>query len=275
MKKSALVLLIILACTLISAAKDQIHLKSWTLEGQVDIYHPNNLWELINGAADSYLSYGFIELRAFEVSRNSLHFIVHVYDMGSPLSAFGIYRSENPPVSDSVKIGAETQFSDYLAVLLSGRYYVKVESIKGKVSDENSRSLIEEIHTFLGSQNDFPAELSLLPQEHVAPLSESYVLDSFLGVTELRNALMAFYQDRESRYRLFVMPNQDVDAFFQSLAQSWKRQQMGKGVPVYVRDIPYIGPVGISVRKGTLVGIVDLKDEGLMKKILLEWVEKD
>jgi len=37
-------------------------LESWTLVDSPQVYHPENLFEYINGAAESYISYGFKEL---------------------------------------------------------------------------------------------------------------------------------------------------------------------------------------------------------------------
>ena len=36
--------------------------KDWNLTVLPDVYTPGNLWDLINGAAESYLSYNFVDL---------------------------------------------------------------------------------------------------------------------------------------------------------------------------------------------------------------------
>ncbi|MCK5463933.1 MAG: hypothetical protein KAI95_12985, partial [Bacteroidales bacterium] len=36
--------------------------KNWNLTVLPDVYTPGNLWDLINGAAESYLSYDFVDL---------------------------------------------------------------------------------------------------------------------------------------------------------------------------------------------------------------------
>ncbi len=273
MKLIPLLLFLILPLALALNAAEPIQLKGWTLQGQMDVYEPDNLWELINGAADAYLSYGFKELKAFELTAGQLHYMVHIYDMGNPLSAFGIYRNENPPLDDSVAIGAETQFSDFLAVMFSGRYYVKVESIKGKVSEGNSRSLMEELYSVLGGGETFPAELALLPAEGKRPETEYYIRDNFLGVSELSNALFARYERDGLTFRRFVIPNQDPNAFLGVLPPSWSRTQMAENTEIYQREIPYIGLVGIMVHGGTLCGVVDIKDEVVMRQLLNEWRE--
>lgn len=275
MKSTAICLILLVAAVGIVYPDSAITLKNWKLDGEMERFAPDNLWELINGAADAYISYGFVGLRAFEVVNGALRFMVHIYDMAKPLWAFGIYRSENPPLATALKIGAESQFSDYLAVMLSGRYYVKIESIKGKAVAENCRSLMEEILAQLGGEDRFPDELNLLPRDHLLPQSEQYILEHFLGVTELGNALLGKYQEGEHSYRLFVMPNQDVDAFFADLPPEWKRMTIGKGEAFYLRQIPYIGPVGLSVHQGTLMGIVDVKDEKLLRRIFLEQLARN
>ncbi len=257
------------------AAADAVRLKSWIVEGDVENYQQDNLWELIDGAAETFLSYGFAELRAFECSMGTLRFMVHIYDMGSPLSAFGMYRSENPPVADSVRIGAEAQFSDYLAVMLTGRYYVKVETIKDKTVFENCGSLFEELVAFLGDEDGFPAELSLLPRKDMVPLSESYVHESFLGVTELHHVLFARYQSGETAYRRFVITGCDAGEFMKALPPTWKRSILENGLEVRIREIPYIGPAGLVIRNGKAYGVADVRDEVKARKILESWTGKN
>jgi hypothetical protein len=263
-------LLCLLLCALPLIAQQPLTLKAWTMDTPVETYQPRNLWELINGAADAFVSYGLIEMRAMECSQGDLRFSVHVYDMGSPLNAFGIYRTENPPLGDSHKLGAEAQFSDYLTVMLTGRYYVKVESIKGKTDEASSRSLLEELLGSLGGGSDWPPELGRLPSKGRLDESEFFVKTDFLGLSQLKDCLFARYREGELNYRLFIIPGHQPEAFLTTLPEGWKKESFGKKAYLYRIDLPYIGPVGITRVGDELLGIVDIKEESVMKRVLLE-----
>lgn len=275
MKRRTVSVAVMLLVALGLCAEAPLDLKAWRIDGQVDRYGPDNLWELIDGAADAFLAYGFQELRTFECLKEPLRFMVHIYDMGNPLSAFGMYRSENPPLPDSVPIGAETQFSDYLAVMLCGRHYVKVETIRDKASAENCRSLIEELHGALGGRSDLPAELSLLPGTDMLSKSAAYTRENFLGLAELMNALSAKYRCGETTYRRFVIPNQAAEPFLKSLPSNWRRCELRPAVPLLLCEIPYIGLVGITAYQGLAIGIVDIREEDRLRQILLDWLKAD
>jgi hypothetical protein len=260
----------ILVCALPLIAQQPLTLKTWTRDTPVETYQPGNLWELINGAADAFVSYGLVEMRAMECSQGDFRFSVHVYDMGTPLNAFGIYRTENPPLGDSKKLGAETQFSDYLAVMLTGRYYVKVESIKGKADEANTRSLLQELHENLEVKTEWPLELTRLPEKGRLEQSEFFVKTDFLGLSQLKDCLFARYREGELTYRLFIMPGHQPEPFLATLPDGWKKESFGEKAYLHHIDLPYIGPVGITRVGDELLGIVDIKEESVMKRVLLE-----
>ncbi|MEJ2628983.1 MAG: hypothetical protein P8078_10545, partial [bacterium] len=93
MKKIVIIFLIILPLTVLFSF-DFPSLPGWQQVGEVKMYHSDNLWEYINGAADHFISYGFEELTYGDISKDELTVTVNVYDMGSVLNAFGIYTSE-------------------------------------------------------------------------------------------------------------------------------------------------------------------------------------
>lgn len=274
MKRISLILALIISVCCAAAESDELRLKSWTIQGEVERYQTDNLWELINGAAEVILSYGFQDLRAFECSAGPLRFMVQVYRMESPLSAFGIYRSENPPLEDSFRIGAEAQFSDYLAVMLTGNCYVKVETIRDKAVYENCATLLEELCQALGGGDGFPDEFSLLPQTDMIPQSQGYIHENFLGVEELHHVLFARYRSGTAAYRLFVVTGCRAGAFMASLPGGWDQSGIEKKTQIRIREIPYIGPVALAVRGGIVSGIVDVRDRTLLAELFGNWMER-
>ena len=84
--------------------------ENWTLEFGIEHYTPDNLYEYINGEAELYNDYGFAEMITAYYTQSDggdAAIAVDIYDMGAPLSAFGIYSSYRRPGLDFDMIGTE------------------------------------------------------------------------------------------------------------------------------------------------------------------------
>jgi hypothetical protein len=59
----------------------------------VRLVNGQELFQLIDGAGEKYISYGFRQLARTDYRKTGTEFVVtaEVYDMGSPLGAFGQY----------------------------------------------------------------------------------------------------------------------------------------------------------------------------------------
>lgn len=92
----------VVACAGIRAESDvgtifsSAPIPEWKLEGQPYGYDARNLYEYINGAAEFFIAFGFIELTGANYAPVSGHndaVTVDVYNMGSKLNAFGLFQS--------------------------------------------------------------------------------------------------------------------------------------------------------------------------------------
>lgn len=68
----------------------------WTAVDQEYRYGREDLWEYINGAAELFLTYRFRDLVVADFEQGDGALTISLYDMGSPLDAFGIYETEKP-----------------------------------------------------------------------------------------------------------------------------------------------------------------------------------
>ena len=72
---------------------------AWTPSEAPRSFFPENLFEYIDGAAESYLSYEFRELLVVDLVKKGTEatLTLEIYDMGSPVNAFGIFGAERYP----------------------------------------------------------------------------------------------------------------------------------------------------------------------------------
>jgi hypothetical protein len=268
------ILLLLFNLPAVSSAGVFPEIKGWTPEGEANIKTPDDLWEYINGAAGLYLSYGFKVLRYCDFTRGDHLMTVDIYDMGSPLNAFGIYATERPGDVKPRSIGTEAVIiPPAYCLLLKDRFYIKVQMIKGDIDDDSLKTVLNSIDTSIKGSSSLPAELSLLPKQGRITRSESYVKEAYLGLDELNNVIFAGYTNPDGeKFRYFlVLPSQGEtpSSVWEKLAGRWNATTL-KGRPVLHRDIPYEGKIGIIQKENKLFGVSGISDADEMFKRLDE-----
>jgi len=69
----------------------------WSLDGRVESFDASNLYEKIDGAADQYLSFGFVRLDYASVAKAGEFVNMEVYDQGEFRNALGIFAAQRAP----------------------------------------------------------------------------------------------------------------------------------------------------------------------------------
>jgi hypothetical protein len=248
---------IVLSCQ--PAPQGFLDIGRWSPQGEPSSYGPDGLWEVINGAADTFLDYGFEELTTQQYSNGSVTVTVNAYDMGTPLNAYGIYRVEAPEGDLVVNAGLEAVVSPpYQCLLLKDRMYVKVEAFEGDIDEDTGRELAEGIANALPGSVELPPEVAALPAEGMVAGSARYTRRSLFALAELDEAVHASYVDDDgTEYRAFVLLPGSAgadDAQWEALAERWQVLDEG-GRTVLYREVPYEGFVGVARGSVGVVGV--------------------
>ncbi|MEN8164510.1 MAG: DUF6599 family protein, partial [Acidobacteriota bacterium] len=149
MKKLSYLFILFFAITPVFAV-DFPAIEGWEPSGEISTFTPDTLWEHINGAAETFLQYGFVVLKTSELSNEGVTVAVGIYEMGSPLNAFGIYRTERPDDAATVKIGGQALISaPYQALMVKDRFYIKVDVYDGEINDAGGQSMLKAISAAL------------------------------------------------------------------------------------------------------------------------------
>jgi hypothetical protein len=237
----------------------------WTCAVDSMVYTPENLWNIIDGAADAYLLYGFVDLRTGEYrSPDSVDVRAELYKHSSPPNAFGIYSQERKPEYSFIQIGTEGYSEDGVLNFLCGTYYVKLTShTTGPKGIAALRSVAETLVTYLHQENTLPRQLALLPSEGKIRRSESYIADSYLGYSFFRGAYVAQY-DSAGKVQLFVMAFESPAAaraalgrYMETLKVSSKQLQDGE----YSLADSNNGTIGVLLKSGYVCGVVNCENE--------------
>jgi hypothetical protein len=244
--------------------------EGWKSAGEVLTFGRDNLWEYINGAADAFLAYGFLGLNVADLSSGDLQVTVEVYDMGTPLNAFGIFRAEFPAGTEKLAVGAEAALvPPYQCLLLKDSRYVKIEVLDGEVTPESGKKFLQALSAALPGPDGLPKPVLELPAEGKVAGSEAYASSSFLGTGDLKGAVHATYKDDAGKeYKAFLLiPGEDETAeeLWSRLADRWQPVER-EGAPVLSKRIPYSGTAGLLRTSDGILGVAGMPDT----KALLE-----
>jgi len=177
--------------------------EDWHMREAPRTYTPANLYEYIDGNADLFLSYGFVDAAVGDYASSAGEGMpagqvedwisVDVYNMGTPLQAFGIFGAEKPVDVEPAALGAQGYASDGLIAFWKGQYYVKVSLVEGEDKDAAKR-LAEVAAERISAEPTMPAEIERLPVENRLPGSERYVKSGALGHKFLIEVVSADYK---------------------------------------------------------------------------------
>ena len=273
MKKLFVLLMILLACSTGLYGEEFPQIKGWTVNGDIITYKPDNLWKYIDGAANLYLEYNFKLLKLREFQKNDTIVMVEIYDMGSPIDAFGIYSTERPDDTDLLRIGTEAVVvPPYHALMLKNRFYVKVMIEQGELDQKNGEGILRDIAAFIPGKTDFPDELKLLPEKNRVPGSIKYATKGYMGLSEINNLVFADYKDpdgKEFRAFVLILPDKEkADETWKNLSEKWKSETQNNRTVLY-REVPYEGLIGVVKTNDRITGVSGLEKKADLLTILL------
>lgn len=182
----------------------------WKISSDPMFFESHNLWEYIDGQAEMYLQYGFQLVIAadYSIGGNPTALVIDVYQMESPVHAFGIYAAERSPEDRFIDVGAEGYLGENVLNFWKGPYYIKITSFHQ--SPETKEILLELSRAVAGRiPGDYaePVLFSIFPEENRTQKSERYIPQHFLGHSFLKNGYRVDYKLGENRYQLFLSDN--------------------------------------------------------------------
>jgi hypothetical protein len=170
------------------------------------VYLPDNLWDFINGAADTYLALGFVDLHVMEYKKGKETIKLEIYHHSNHTMAFGIYASERSPSFSYINIGSQGYIAGGAINFFKGDYYVKLRTYSSRPKTlQAEESLARRVADMLQGEIAMPALLSQFPVEGKLENEETYVNESVLGHEFLNKAFKAVYQVGNDNFSIFLM----------------------------------------------------------------------
>lgn len=229
------------------------------------VFVPDNLWDFINGAAETYLAYGFADLHIAEYKKGKNSIKLEIYRHSDNTMAFGIYSTERSPSFKYMKIGAQGYKADGAINFFKGNYYVKIRTnSKSEKTLQAAESLALRVAEMLEGSSDMPRILSLFPAGGKKANEEMYINESVLGHKFLSRAFKANYEAGPDNFSIFIFdcksPEEawkSAEAFMTSAGTDALESSSGK----YVIADGYNGTVFLAWKDNRMVVISGLSKD--------------
>ena len=186
-------------------------LPGWKSDGKVLSFNKDNLFEHIDGAAEFYFSFGFESLKVASWTNSGTELTIEVYDMVSPLNAWGIYSNEKSVKAQTVPVGLEGYGDATTFTFATGKFYVKMNGMQlEKVAGFSLKAVAEEFAKTLCAKPEYPKVVGLFPKENQLVNTCQYIPSEFMGLGFLGSAVRAKYNTGGEEIVLFVVEREDA-----------------------------------------------------------------
>ena len=272
----SIIFFLIISVNIIFSQEDlfpKIH--GWQLSEDNDVYDSNNLWDIIDGAADLFLEYSFVDLHIGSyINQDSIEVKVEIYRHNNSLNAFGIYSQERNPDYHFIKTGTQGYIAENILNFLDGVFYVKLSTYnKGNSGQEALKIIAKQLDLSLKQDNSFPKILNCFPEESKQLNTEKYTARNFLGYSFLNSATTALYKDG-NLFTLFII-NLETSNEADSTLKKFINAQDSKNISyieenVYKVDNKNNGLIVLAVEKNFIFGLINCPDQNISKKYIYE-----
>jgi len=179
----------------------------WQIADGPTEYDSEGLFEYLNGGAPLYLDFGFegmVHVR-YQLGDDSLSSVtLDIFDMGSDLGAFGLYRSGRPPDAEVRDWGAEGYRSGTVAAAWKGRISIQAQADDDQPElIEAMESLAAQVAKSVAGGTSLPQIIDLLPSGGLVPWSERLVARDLMSHAFLPGGVLATYQVADDEGTLF------------------------------------------------------------------------
>ncbi len=245
------------------------------------VYHADDLWDYIDGAADNYLNYRFRELQIAEYAKGKdrIYYKVEVYRHADPLYAFGIYSSERSSDYRFVDVGTEGFREEGQLFFLKGSCYVKVMAVeKARGGEEELEALARAVAARIPGPASFPAPLQLFPEQGKIAHSERFIASNFLGYSFFSEVFTATYRQNNLEFQMFLVVRDDPSETEHLLKALYDKTEDPPPATLQQGDHllhdKYNGKIYLIWNGRLLFGFLNIDDSNLIRPLAAELLEK-
>lgn len=201
MKFAACVLAILLA-TGMAGAQDYLNCRyapGWEQTGAQRQFTADNLFDYKDGAAEGYLSFGFVRMVGVTCKSGNNTLDIDISQMNGPDSAWGIFAANLDPRLPVAQLGMGGQIQKQSASFARGDLYVEIVEIASNLDADHTatmKAFASGIEAHLQGRTTPPEQLKWFPAH--GRVSVRLIPESVLGLKELQRGYVAHYKQGQA-----------------------------------------------------------------------------
>ena len=135
----------------------------WTQHGAARSYVADNLFEYMDGNAEGYLLYGFVNMHGVSCEKGGVTLLVDVSEFADAESAFGMFSANRDSRQPETKLGMGGQIVPRRAIFAKGKFYVELAVNQEGDHTATLRQWAAALEPHTEGSSDPPAALNLVP----------------------------------------------------------------------------------------------------------------
>jgi hypothetical protein len=250
-------------------------ISDWKIAQDDPVYTSNNLWDIIDGAADLFLEYAFVDLHiARYIGTDSTEVKVELYRHASDVDAFGMYSQERDTGYNFIQVGVQGYLQQGVLNFLTGSFYIKLSTYQTGSKAQDAMVIIgRRLVEHLQQNNSMPKLFKVFPEEGKLRNTDQYVARNFLGYSFLNSAYVASYKD-SSVFKVFVIEAatpEKANAVVAAYLNVVPKESIAKPASdTYQIHDPHNGMIGLQKYGRYLYGIINCADNNMRDRYLKE-----
>ena len=232
----------------------------WQQQGPIREYGPDNLFDYMDGNAEGYLIYRFVNMKGVSCKKGDDTILIDFHEMADPEYAYGLFCTNRDVRLPNEAIGMGGQVLPRRAVFAKGNYYIELAASPDKDHSAALRSFIAAIEKKIEGRSTPPDSIGWFPKDKLTQNSVRLIPESVLGLRILKHGYVGQYDFGKG----FLVPEESAESASQVMTKF--RERIGQTVPAKIADEAFTGTDkyldGLCVfRKGRYIGgFANLKD---------------
>ncbi|KAA6303556.1 MAG: hypothetical protein EZS26_000107 [Candidatus Ordinivivax streblomastigis] len=247
-------------------------IEHWVLSPDKEVFHRENLYERINGAAPLFLENNFQEMTTTEYTRGDDYITIQAYRHATPEDAFGMYASErSSDMTFYEGIGGEAQGDGYGLFFFAGSMYVKMTA--SDETEDMKQILLNIAQSFsekIDAEAAYPKLFASFPAEGLIPHTQTYISKNYIGHEFLNPAYTANYNYQGRKIQLFIIAGKTAENTSRILLEYFtftkqKKEELSEG-KLLIED-RYNGNIPAVWKGQYIIGAFDENGEDFAEDI--------
>jgi len=250
-------------------------------ESEVERYVGQSLYEYINGGAEVYHLYKFVEVVTATYKYGETEIVADIYSFKNADMAYGMYSTLRPGSPQIVNLGVEGFTFGTSLDFVKGNFIVRLIGYDDTPETETAITMLAvELNKSVAGTISKPEMFLLFPPDSKIEYTNKIYAESFMGRQPLTNFYTFDYQIESDTVTLFISNDENGSKFrqwFESIEYDEASMKAIKSLPFdqpksFITEDSYYGAIAAGIKKGKLLGIIGFKDT--QKAFLADWVNR-